>query len=117
MFRIAGKRGSGKTSQLLLLSSVTCVPILCMNEVQRLELVERASKLNLKIPAPILFNTEKKSERVPVLIDNMEYFFQKLDYDVIGFSIDYPSNEEELFHTLKLLKGLPNNEKLSNCKN
>ena len=46
-------RGKGKTTRLLYASEFRNIPILCANKVAKQHLIDKAEKLDLKIPEPI----------------------------------------------------------------
>lgn len=47
------KRGSGKTSKLIITSFITKYPIVCNNNVERDNILSMAKEMNISIPDPI----------------------------------------------------------------
>ena len=56
MKMIIGEPGSGKTKEILALSSINNVPILCESEERVSRLITKAQGYGYKIPTPIVYN-------------------------------------------------------------
>ena len=86
---ISKGRGEGKTSELVLLSAKTGIPILCANPPY---VMDRAEELGVEIPPPIWFLDLKRHRLadVPeeVYVDELPYIFQRLaGISLRGFTI------------------------------
>lgn len=72
-------RGQGKTTYMMYESAKLNIPIVCASETQKNLIVERANKLKLQIPEPILIDDLKVFKDIEiVLIDELELVLKKL---------------------------------------
>ncbi len=71
MKMIIGEPGSGKTKEILALSSINNVPILCESEERVTRLITKAQGYGYKIPTPIVYNQIDASVKT-VYIDDIE---------------------------------------------
>lgn len=74
-------RCSGKTTRILYISEYTKVPILCMDEITKYELLKRAGALGIEIPRPITLSDLKRGtefEGNEILVDEALMLLERL---------------------------------------
>lgn len=88
-------RGWGKTTTLVMRSSATNYPILCMSYATKKVIQDRASELKIIIPEPIVLcdvvsHTERYRGLWPrkVLVDDADLLLQDIIYDLLHAGID-----------------------------
>ena len=73
------KRGTGKTKDIIINSSVNKIPILVTTKLDSRVIKDFAKKLNLNIPEPIILNSNNDNARVKeVYVDNLDLLLNKL---------------------------------------
>lgn len=88
-------RGWGKTTALVMRSSVTQYPILCYNHATKQAILDRAFELGVLIPEPIVFIDAIKTQDnyrglkvEKILIDDADMLLKRLAADLFHASVD-----------------------------
>lgn len=78
---ITGTRGSGVSTQLVLESSLSRAPILCMYYPSKRHLLDRAAELGVTIPEPLTigeFNDRGLIKPKRIIIDDASFVLENL---------------------------------------
>ena len=98
MYRIIDKRGTGKTSRLLLLAKENGYTVVCRNPRR---LIEKAyaygiKGLNIISYEDLNYDTLDINEEIPIVIDELEdfvkYLLNEVDLKLGGFSMSLLEN-------------------------
>lgn len=87
---IIGEPGSGKTKEILALSAVNNIPILCESEDRVSRLITKAQGYGYKIPTPVVYNQIDESVKT-VYIDDIARLLKAMlpcDVDMITFNAE-----------------------------
>ena len=91
---IIGEPGSGKTKEILALSSINNVPILCESEERVSRLITKAQGYGYKIPTPIVYNQVDESVKT-VYVDDIERLLKAMlpcNVDIITYNAEDKGN-------------------------
>ena len=94
MKMIIGEPGSGKTKELLALSSINNIPILCESEERVSRLITKAQGYGYRIPTPVVYNEVDASVKT-VYIDDIERLLKVMlpcNVDIITFNAEDKGN-------------------------
>ena len=91
---IIGEPGSGKAKEILALSSINNVPILCESEERVTRLITKAQGYGYKIPTPIVYNQIDDSIKT-VYVDDIERLLKAMlpcNVDIITYNAESKEN-------------------------
>lgn len=89
---IYGDCGSGKTKQILELSSQTKTSILCESEARKLRLLEKAKGYGIRIPLPIVYT--EGCEGRDVLVDDPKRLLEAmLHANLVGLTVNVSQDD------------------------
>ncbi len=85
---IYGDCGTGKTREILKISSETRIPVLCESSARKARLLEKAKGYGLNIPTPVVFN-EDLSNIKEVLVDDPKRLMEEVfNVELKGISVN-----------------------------
>ena len=83
---ITGKRGTGKTTQLIVASALNNIPIVTYSETHADYIKDLAHRMKIQIPDPISINKMPRCYE-EVLVDDAEFILQKIFSDHFNANI------------------------------
>lgn len=90
MKMIIGEPGSGKTKEILALSAMNNIPILCESEERVTRLLTKAQGYGYRIPTPVVYNNIDSSIKT-VYIDDIAKLLRVMlpcDVDLISYNAE-----------------------------
>lgn len=90
---IVGDCGSGKTKEILKLSSKTRIPVLCESESRKTRLLEKARGYDLNIPMPLVFSDDLSNISEVYVDDPARLLEAMLNVSLKGISINVSNND------------------------
>lgn len=95
IYALVMPRGWGRTTALVIRSSVTQYPILCYSHATKQAILDRAFELGVSIPDPIVFVDVIKTQDnyrglkvEKILIDDADMLLKRIAVDLFHASID-----------------------------
>ena len=81
VYFVQGPRGSGKTTQLIMQSAASGIPIMVARGYYKKILKENAQRLGVQIPEPIIWRNDSENDDAKfktVLVDDVEHFLNHI---------------------------------------
>lgn len=90
---VYGDCGTGKTREILRISSETRVPVLCESSARKERLLEKAKGYDFDIPTPVLFSDDLSNLNEVLVDDPKRLLEEAFGVELVGISVNVAEDD------------------------